>query len=329
MGNPIPISDRDGFIWMDGVWTPWREANTHILTHSLHYGMGVFEGVRAYETPKGPAIFRLNDHTKRLFESAHILHLSMPYDIETLNKIQCEVLIKNNLSNGYIRPLCYLGSEGMGLRAEHLKTHIAISAWHWGAYLGQENLTNGIKVRTSSYSRPHINSTMSKAKATGNYLNSMLALREAVSGGAEEALLLDTQGYIAEGSGENIFLVKNGVLYTPELTSCLAGITRDTIITLAREHSIEVVERSMTRDEVYIADEAFFTGTAAEVTPIRELDDRKIGFGAPGKITLLLQKLYFDQVQGKRKEHPEWLTYVKKRTRRNLKSGLTSMLSEA
>lgn len=308
--NNIPISDRDGFIWMDGVWIPWREANTHILTHSLHYGMGVFEGIRAYNTPKGPAIFRLQDHTTRLFESAHILQMAMPFDKETLNKIQCEALVKNNLSAGYIRPICYLGAEGMGLRAEHLKTHVAVAAWHWGAYLGQDNLEHGIKVRTSSYTRHHVNSTMCKAKATGNYLNSMLALREAVSGGAEEALLLDMQGYIAEGSGENIFLVKNDIIYTPELTACLAGITRETIITLAKELSFEVVERSMTRDEVYIADEAFFTGTAAEVTPIRELDDRKIGTGKPGKITMLLQRLYFDQVQGKRKEHPEWLTYI-------------------
>lgn len=306
----VPISDKEGFIWMDGIWKPWREANTHILTHSLHYGMGVFEGVRAYNTPKGTAVFRLEDHTKRLFESAHILQMDMPYDADTLNKIQCEALIKNKLSTGYIRPLCYLGSEGMGLRADNLKTHVAVAAWHWGAYLGQENLQRGIKVRTSSYVRGHINSTMSKAKATGNYLNSMLALREAISGGAEEALLLDTQGYISEGSGENIFLVKNNILYTPELTSCLAGITRETIITLAKELSLEVVERCITRDEVYIADEAFFTGTAAEVTPIRELDGRKIGTGTGGKITLLLQKTYFDQVQGKRKEHPEWLTYI-------------------
>lgn len=305
-----PMSDREGFIWMDGVWVPWREANTHILTHSLHYGMGVFEGLRAYETPKGTAIFRLQDHTNRLFESARILHIPIPFEADLLNKIQCEVLIKNKLKNGYIRPICYLGAEGMGLRADNLKTHVAIAAWHWGAYLGKENLEKGIKVRTSSYSRPHINSTMSKAKATGNYLNSMLALREAISGGAEEALLLDTQGYVSEGSGENIFLVKNNILYTPELTSCLAGITRETIITLAKELSYEVIERSITRDEVYVADEAFFTGTAAEVTPIRELDDRKIGTGAPGKITLLLQSLYFDQVQGKRKEHPEWLTYI-------------------
>lgn len=308
--NITPISDKDGFIWMDGEWIPWREANTHILTHSLHYGMGVFEGIRAYNTPKGTAIFRLQDHTKRLFESAHILQMTMPFDEQTLNEIQCEALIKNNLSTGYIRPLCYLGAEGMGLRAEHLKTHVAVAAWHWGAYLGQDNLENGIKVRTSSYTRHHVNSMMCKAKATGNYLNSMLALREAVSGGAEEALLLDTQGYIAEGSGENIFLVKNNIIYTPELTACLAGITRETIITLAKELSFEVIERSMTRDEVYIADEAFFTGTAAEVTPIRELDDRKIGTGKPGKVTLLLQRLYFDQVQGKRKEHPEWLTYI-------------------
>ncbi len=308
--NITPISDKDGFIWMDGEWVPWREANTHILTHSLHYGMGVFEGIRAYNTPKGTAIFRLQDHTKRLFESAHILQMPMPYDEQTVNEVQCEVIRKNNLSTGYIRPLCYLGAEGMGLRAEHLKTHIAVAAWHWGAYLGQDNLENGIKVRTSSYTRHHVNSTMCKAKATGNYLNSMLALREAVSGGAEEALLLDAQGYIAEGSGENIFLVKNNIIYTPELTACLAGITRETIITLAKELSFEVIERSMTRDEVYIADEAFFTGTAAEVTPISELDGRKIGTGKPGKVTLLLQRLYFDQVQGKRKEHPEWLTYI-------------------
>lgn len=306
----MTMSQRDGFIWFDGQLVPWKEANIHVLTHSLHYGMGIFEGLRAYPTPKGPAIFRLQDHTDRFFRSAHIMNMPMPFDKKTLNDAQCDVILKNNLSAGYIRPICFYGSEGMGLRADNLKSHVAIAAWEWGAYLGKEGLEKGIKVRTSSYTRHHVNIMMCKAKATGNYVNSMLALSEALASGCDEALLLDPEGYVAEGSGENFFLIRNGALYTPQLTSCLEGITRATIITFAQELGMKVEERSITRDEVYVADECFFTGTAAEVTPICEVDGRKIGTGTRGPLTEKLQTLYFDQVYGRKVSHPEWLTYV-------------------
>lgn len=304
------MANREGFIWIDGEWKPWRDANVHVLTHSLHYGMGIFEGLRAYPTDQGPAIFRLRDHTDRFFRSAHILNMKMPFDKETLNQAQCDVITKNNLESGYIRPICFYGAEGMGLRADNLKSHVAIAAWEWGAYLGQDGLKNGIKVRTSSYTRHHVNIVMCKAKSTGNYANSILALNEALDSGCDEALLLDPTGYVAEGSGENFFLIRNNVIHTPELTSCLEGITRATIISFAKDLGIEVIERSITRDEVYVADECFFTGTAAEVTPIREVDGRVIGEGKPGPITLTLQNLYFDHVYGRNKSHPEWLTYV-------------------
>jgi branched-chain amino acid aminotransferase len=306
----MSFADRDGVIWYDGKLVPWREATTHVLTHTLHYGLGVFEGVRAYKTSKGAAIFRLQAHTDRLFRSAHILGMAMPYDKETINRATCAAVRENRLESGYIRPMCFYGPEGMGLRAEGLKTHVIIAAWNWGSYLGEEGQQRGIRVRTSSFGRHHVNVTMCKAKANGNYINSMLALREAVSAGCDEALLLDTEGYVAEGSGENIFLVRDGVLYTPDLTSALDGITRQTIFTLAEELGIAVREKRITRDEVYIADEAFFTGTAAEVTPIRELDGRAIGAGTRGPITEKLQALYFDQVHGRRDAHPDWLTLV-------------------
>ncbi len=304
------MSDKDGYIWMDGKWVKWREANIHVLTHSLHYGMGIYEGLRAYATDNGTAIFRLKDHTDRFFRSAHILQMPMPFEKDTLNQAQCEVILRNELKSGYIRPICFYGSEGMGLRADNLKSHVAIAAWEWGAYMGEENLKRGIKVRTSSYTRHHVNIIMTKAKATGNYVNSMLALHEALSSGADEALLLDPEGYVAEGSGENFFLIRKGVLHTPQLTSCLEGITRDTIITLAHDLGMQVMERSITRDEVYVADECFFTGTAAEVTPIREVDGRVIGNGGRGPITEKLQSMFFDHVYGRAKTHPEWLTYV-------------------
>ncbi len=306
----MTMDDQDGFIWLDGEFVPWREAKIHVLTHTLHYGMGVFEGIRAYKTDKGAAIFRLEDHTNRLFESAHILNMPMPFDKETLNKATSEAVSKNNLDSAYIRPMCFYGSEGMGLRADNLKTHVMIAAWSWGAYLGKEGLEKGIRIRTSSYTRHHVNITMCKAKANGNYMNSMLALQEALACGYDEALLLDVDGYVAEGSGENIFIVRNGTLYTPELTSALDGITRNTIFQLAKEIDVQVVEKRITRDEVYIADEAFFTGTAAEVTPIRELDNRTIGAGRRGPITEKLQSMFFDQVNGKRSQNPEWLTLV-------------------
>jgi len=306
----MTFDDRDGVIWLDGKFLPWRDARIHVLTHSLHYGMGVFEGVRAYKTDTGTAIFRLREHTNRLFRSARIMCMPMNYDADTVNQVCCEVMKKNGLDSGYLRPICFYGSEGMGLRADNLKTHLAIAAWEWGAYLGSDGLEKGIRIKTSSYTRHHVNISMCKAKATGHYINSMLALREALDCGYDEALLLDNEGYVAEGSGENFFLVRDGILYTPDLVSALEGITRDSIITLARECGFEVREKRITRDEVYIADEAFFTGTAAEVTPVRELDGRIIGNGVRGKVTAQLQKLFFDQVHGRRSEHPEWLTYV-------------------
>ncbi|MFC1603038.1 branched-chain amino acid transaminase [Pseudomonadota bacterium] len=304
------MADRDGVIWLDGEMVPWREAKTHVLTHTLHYGMGVFEGVRAYKTDKGAAIFRLRDHTTRLLRSAHILSMPMTYDAKTLDEVQKAVVRENNLDSAYIRPMCFYGSEGMGLRADNLKVHTMVAAWEWGAYLGEENMQKGIRIHTSSYSRHHVNVTMCKAKANGNYMNSMLALQEAINNGYDEAMLLDTEGYVAEGSGENIFLVQDGALVTPDLTSALDGITRNTIFQLAAELGIPVKEKRITRDEVYIADELFFTGTAAEVTPIREVDNRTIGNGGRGPITERLQSLYFDQVHGRRDERPEWLSLV-------------------
>lgn len=304
------MADRGGHIWLDGEMVPWREAKTHVLTHTLHYGMGVFEGVRAYRTERGAAIFRLREHTDRLFNSAHILGMTLPYDRETLDTAQQAVVRQNGLDSAYIRPMCFYGSEGMGLRADNLKVHCMVAAWEWGAYLGEQNMREGIRVRVSSFTRHHVNITMCRAKANGNYTNSMMALQEALRDGYDEALLLDAEGYVMEGSGENVFIVREGVLYTPDLTSALDGITRRTVLSLADELGIRVVEKRITRDEVYIADEAFFTGTAAEVTPIREVDGRAIGKGTRGPITERLQGLYFDQVYGRRDEYPEWLTLV-------------------
>ncbi|ERS10860.1 MULTISPECIES: branched-chain amino acid transaminase [unclassified Marinobacter] len=306
----MSMADRDGVIWLDGEMVPWREAKTHVLTHTLHYGLGCFEGVRAYNTANGPAIFRLKEHTDRLFRSAHILNMKMPFTKEELNEAQCAAVRENNLDEAYLRPMVFLGSEGMGLRADNLNSHVMVAAWSWPSYMSPEAKELGIKVRTSSYTRHHVNITMCKAKANGNYINSMLALNEAISGGAEEALLLDNEGYVAEGSGENIFIVRDGVLHTPELTSCLEGITRATILDFARDMGLEVRERRITRDEVYIAEEAFFTGTAAEVLPIRELDGRQIGEGKRGPVTEKLQAKYFAAVKGELPEHSDWLTLV-------------------
>ena len=307
----MSMADRDGVIWMDGEMVPWREAKIHVLTHTLHYGLGVFEGLRAYKTARGAAIFRLQAHTDRLFRSAHILDMAIPYDRATVNEV-CQAVIRENklTEGGYIRPMCFYGSEGMGIRADNLKVHMMVAAWQWPAYLGDEGLEKGIRVRVSSYARHYVNSTMCKAKANGNYINSTIALHEAVRDGYDEALLLDPDGYVAEGTGENLFLVRNGVLYTPALTSALEGITRDTIMQFIRDLGWTVVEKNITRDEVYVADEAFFTGTAAEVTPIRELDGRRIGDGRRGPVTATLQQLYFDQVQGRREVYNDWLTVV-------------------
>ena len=306
----MTMDDRDGVIWMDGEWVEWRKAKVHVLTHTLHYGAGVFEGLRAYHAEQGTAIFKLPEHTDRLYRSAHILTMKIPFTKEEINQAHREAVAKNNLDSAYIRSMCFYGSEGMGLRADNLKVHVMIAAWEWGAYLGAENMEKGIRIRTSSYTRNHVNSTMCKAKANGNYINSILALQEALETGYDEALLLDHEGYAAEGSGENLFIVRNGKIYTPEATSALEGITRDTIMTIAGEQGYTVAEKRISRDEVYVADEAFFTGSAAEVTPIRELDGRTIGSGNRGPVTEKLQALYFDYVHGRRTDHEEWLSYV-------------------
>ena len=310
MAIPNSMADRDGVIWYDGKMVNWRDATTHVLTHTLHYGMGVFEGVRAYKTDKGAAIFRLQDHTDRLFNSAHILQMKMPFSKQEISDAMCAAVRENKLESAYIRPMAFYGAEAMGIAAKTLSTHVICAAWSWGAYMGDEALTRGIRVKTSSFSRHHVNITMCKAKANGNYMNSILAHQEAAQDGYDEALLLDVDGFVAEGSGENVFIVRKGKLITPDLTSALEGITRDTIVQLAKELGIEVIEKRITRDEVYTADEAFFTGTAAEVTPIRELDNRAIGTGTRGPITEKLQALYFDVVKGKSAKHADWLTLV-------------------
>ena len=302
------MSDRDGLIWLDGKMVPWREAQTHVLTHTLHYGMGCFEGVRAYETDNGAAIFRLQEHTNRLFRSAHILNMKMPFTKDEINEAQRAAVRENGLKHAYLRPMAFYGSEGMGLRADNLQVHVMVAAWEWPSYMSPEAREVGIKVRCSSFTRHHVNITMCKAKANGNYMNSMLALKEALDSGCEEALLLDPEGYVAEGSGENIFIIRDNKIYTPELTSCLDGITRNTIFHLAKELGYDIIEKRITRDEVYVADEAFFTGTAAEVLPIRMLDGRNIGAGKRGPITTKLQAMYFDTVLGKRESPADWLT---------------------
>ena len=304
------MADRDGYIWLDGEMVDWREAKIHVLTHTLHYGMGVFEGLRAYEAEKGTAIFRLKAHTDRLFESARIMNMTIPFDKDTLNEAQLAAVRENNLKSAYIRPMCFYGSEGMGLRADNLRVHVMVAAWEWGAYLGQEALENGIRIRKSTFIKNDSHPSMYLAKANGNYINSMLALDEALNKGYDEALLLDSKGNVAEGSGENIFMVKQGVIYTPTLVASLNGITRNTIMTLAREQGYEVIETTMKIEELYDADEVFFTGSAAEVTPIREIDDNTIGNGSRGPVTEKLQTMYFDLVHGRLDIHPDWLNYV-------------------
>ncbi|TFH85810.1 branched-chain amino acid transaminase [Billgrantia azerbaijanica] len=306
----MSMADRDGLIWFDGELVPWRDAQVHVLTHTLHYGMGCFEGVRAYATDEGAAIFRLKEHTDRLFDSAKILGMTMPYDKETLNEAQRAAVRENGLKEAYLRPMVFFGSEGMGLRADNLKTHVIVAAWEWPSYMSPEARELGIKVQTSSFTRHHVNISVTRAKANGQYINSMMALAEAQRGGYDEALLLDPQGYAAEGSGENLFVVKNRVIYTPMLTSCLNGITRNTVLHMAEHLGYELREKLITRDEIYIADEAFFTGTAAEVLPIRELDGRTIGEGRRGPITEKIQSLYFDLVRGKQALDKNWLTPV-------------------
>jgi branched-chain amino acid aminotransferase, group I len=306
----MSMADRDGVIWMDGEFVPWREANVHVLTHTLHYGMGVFEGVRAYKTDNGTSIFQLDAHTNRLFESAKIMQMPMQWDRETVLQAQKDAVKLNNLEAAYIRPMVFYGSEGMGIRADNLKVHLSVAAWEWGSYLGDEGMQVGIRIKTSSYTRHHVNISMCKAKANGHYINSMLALQEAVADGYDEAMLLDNEGYVAEGSGENIFLIKDGVIYTPDLTSALNGITRRSVFAIASELGYEIVEKRITRDEVYICDEVFFTGTAAEVTPVREVDNRTIGQGSRGPITEKIQSKFFEIVHGKDDNYQHWLTPV-------------------
>ena len=306
----MSMADRDGFIWYDGKLVPWRDATTHVLTHSLHYGLAVFEGVRAYKTVDGTAIFRLKEHTDRLFNSAHIYRMPMPWDKATILEAQKEVVRANKLESCYHRPIAFYGSEKMGVSPRGARTHVAIAAWPWGAYLGEEGMEKGIRVKTASFARHHVNVTMARAKFAATYANSILANMEATENGYDEALLLDVDGFVAEGAGENVFIVKDGVIYEPEIASALIGITRHSVITLARELGYTVVSKRLTRDDIYIADEAFFTGTAAEVTPIRELDNRQIGEGKRGPITTKLQSLFFDVVNGKVPAHADWLAKV-------------------
>ena len=308
----MSMADRDGFIWKDGKLVPWREATTHVLTHTLHYGMGVFEGVRCYPQPDGSiAIFRLPDHTTRLFNSAKIFMMDIPWTPEQLNEAQRDVVRANKLDQAcYLRPIAFYGSEKMGVAARGNTVHVAIAAWPWGAYLGADGIEKGIRVKTSSFLRHHVNVTMCRAKACGNYINSILANQEATMNGYDEAMLLDVNGYVAEGAGENLFIVKDGVLYEPMVTSGLMGITRVTLIQIAADLGIPFREKLMTRDDVYLADEAFFTGTAAEVTPVRELDDRPIGEGHRGPITAKLQQAFFDVVNGRNPKYAHWLSRV-------------------
>lgn len=298
-------------IWFDGEFVPWERAQVHVLTHTLHYGLGVFEGIRCYETTDGrSAVFRLHDHTRRLFASAHILNLAIPFSEQAIDDACLETIRRNKLRECYIRPLVFLGEGEMGLNATSNPVRVVIVVWPWGSYLGDEGVRNGIRVKTSSFQRFHVNTLMTKAKAVGHYVNSILANQEVRRVGYDEALMLDTDGFVAEASGENLFIVRDGIVKTPPLTSVLPGITRATLITLLRERGHAVVEERFTRDEVYIADEAFFTGTAAEVTPVRELDDRAIGSGRPGPVTAAMQKAYFALIRGGDPGHRDWLSFL-------------------
>ena len=298
-------------IWMDGKFVNWEDANVHILTHTLHYGLGVFEGIRCYKCEDGrSAVFRLQEHTDRLFESAHIMQVQIPYSREDINKAIIETLKVNDLKEGYIRPLVYLSAGSMGIYPKDNPVKVAIAVWSWGAYLGEKAIKEGIRVKISSFTRHHVNVGMTKAKVVGNYVNSILAKREVIAMGYDEALLLDTDGYISEGSGENIFMVKDGLLKTTPLTSVLRGITRDSVIRIAKDKGIPVLEGRFSRDELYTADEAFFTGTAAEITPIREVDNRKIGEGKPGPVTKTIQETFFNAVKGREKKYAMWLAYL-------------------
>ena len=303
----LPATEK---IWMNGTFVKWDDAKVHILTHSLHYGTAVFEGIRCYRTEAGSAVFRLQEHVNRLFESSHICQMELPFTREAVVEAILETIRVNKIDACYIRPLAYLGYGAMGIFPRENPVQISIAVWPWGSYLGEEGLNNGIRVKISSFTRPHVNSTMVRSKTTANYANSLLAKREALKDGYDEAILLDTDGYVAEGSGENVFMVRKGVIKTPPLTSILEGITRETIMQLAAERGMKLVEERFTRDELYVADEAFFTGTAAEITPIREVDNRPLGTGKPGPVTKELQTAYFDCVYGREGKHKKWLTYV-------------------
>jgi len=305
------MPDKPYMIWFDGELVPWNEARVHVLTHTLHYGLGVFEGIRAYECHDGrPAIFRLKDHIDRLYSSARIAQIKIPFSKEDLRKAIFKVLIVNKLKEAYIRPIAFIGDGVMGVHPKDNPIRVAIAAYPWGAYLGDEGLTKGIRAKISSLTRMHVNTHMTKAKICGNYVNSVMAKLEVTSLGFDEALMLDTEGYVSEGSGENIFIVRNGVLKTPPLTSILEGITRNTAIDIAADEGIRITHERFTRDELYIADEAFFTGTAAEITPIREVDGRAIGDGKPGEITKRLQERFFNIVKGKDQKFIKWLDYI-------------------
>lgn len=306
----MSMADRDGWIWYDGTLVPWRDANTHVLTHSLHYGLAVFEGLRAYQTLAGTSIFRLREHTDRLFNSARIFLMEIPYARDEIAEAQREVVRQNRLETCYIRPIVFYGSEKMGVSPKGAAVHVAIAAWPWGAYLGEDGLQKGIRVKTSSFARHHINVSMVRSKTAGHYVNSILANMEATRDGYDEALLLDTAGFVAEGAGENLFLVRDGRLIEPQLVSGLTGITRASVIELANDMGLEVLSQPLTRDDVYLADEAFFTGTAAEVTPIRELDGRVIGHGSRGPVTERIQKRFFEVVSGRAERYRHWLTKV-------------------
>lgn len=311
--SPLPpsMSDRDGKIWMDGQLVDWRDAKIHVLTHTLHYGCGAFEGVRAYKTEAGTAIFRLQEHTDRLFNSAKILRMNLPFTKEQINQAQLDVVRENNLESGYLRPLIWIGDRKLGVSPKGNTIHAMVAAWAWGAYLGEEGMKRGIRVKTSSYTRHHVNITMTQAKAVSNYTNSILANMEATDDGYDEAMLLDSSGFVSEGAGENLFVVKDGVVYTPDLSAgALNGITRNTVFHICKDLGLDVVQKRITRDEVYICDEAFFTGTAAEVTPIRELDRVQIGKGCRGPITEKIQTAFFDIVHGRNPKYAHWLTKV-------------------
>ena len=305
-----PMLEATEKIWMNGTFVKWDDAKVHVLTHTLHYGTGVFEGIRCYKTDSGPAVFRLQEHVGRLFDSTHILQMEMPFTREAVAEAILETIRVNKIEACYIRPIAFLGYGAMGIFPKENPVQVSIAVWPWGSYLGEEGLKNGIRVKISSFNRPHVNATMVRSKTTANYANSLLAKREALKDGYDEAMLLDTDGYVAEGSGENVFMVRKGVIKTPPLTSILEGITRDTIMQLAAERGMRLVEERFTRDELYVADEAFFTGTAAEITPIREVDNRRIGEGKPGPVTKELQSAFFDIVHGRDSRHADWLTYV-------------------